>query len=201
MQKNNNSNGSLSFIIFLVFVLSFTLQWFPENGLAEEADLQYLPTRYGIAVMGGNTYTPENNTTFALLSGFILFDYKKVWHNKAPEPLRFKVEFNAGVTTRPETCAIVSSGIFALYYLNSLTSDVLRPYVEGGIGIIYTDFQIKGQGLRFNFNPQMGIGTEFKTGPNVTNFSALRLHHISNGGLHHDNSGINSVVLMVGRYF
>ena len=201
MQKISESNVLLPLVIFLVFVFSFSLPWLPGDGLAEEADLQYLPTRYGMAVLGGNTYTPENNISFALLSGFILFDYKKVWHNKAPEPLRFKVEFNAGVTIRPETCAIVSSGIFALYYLNSLTSDVLRPYVEGGIGIIYTDFQIKGQGLRFNFNPQMGIGTEFKTGPNVTNFSALRLHHISNGGLHHDNSGINSVVLMVGRYF
>jgi hypothetical protein len=47
----------------------------------------------------------------------------------------------------------------------------------------------------------MGIGTEIKSRSGVSFFSALRLHHISNGGLHHDNRGINSVVLIVGRFF
>ncbi len=198
MQKNKMGHIPLLFSIFLVVAFSSFLPWMPEKGLAEEAEL---PTRYGLAIAGGNTYSPENDITFALLSGFILFDYEKVWHHKAPEPLRFKVEFNAGFTTRPETRAVISSGILALYYLRSLATNVLRPYIEGGIGIIYTDFQVKGQGLRFNFNPQMSIGTEFKTSSNVTLFSVLRLHHISNAGLHHENRGINSVVLMLGRYF
>ena len=198
IQKNKGGHIALLCIILPIVAISLFLAWIPEKGLAEDAEL---PTRYGLAIEGGNTYSPENNITFALLSGFILFDYEKVWHHKAPEPLRFKVEFNAGVTTRPETRAVISSGILALYYLKSLNTNALRPYVEGGIGIIYTDFQVKGQGLRFNFNPQMGIGTEFKTSSNVTLFSALRLHHISNAGLHHENRGINSVVLMLGRYF
>lgn len=172
-----------------------------QEASSEEKIAEGLHDRYGLSIAGGNTYSPENDITFALLSGFILFDYEKVWHHKAPEPLRFKVEFNAGVTTRPEARAIISSGILALYYLRSLTTNVLRPYIEGGIGIIYTDFQVKGQGLRFNFNPQMGIGTELKTSSNVTLFSVLRLHHISNAGLHHENRGTNSVVLMLGRYF
>jgi hypothetical protein len=29
----------------------------------------------------------------------------------------------------------------------------------------------------------------------------LRLHHVSNAGLHKDNRGINSVVLQVGFFF
>jgi lipid A 3-O-deacylase len=198
IQNKKGGYISLLRIILPIIALSFLLPCLLKKSLAEEAEL---PTRYGLAIVGGNTYSPENDITFALLSGFILFDYEKVWHHKAPDPLRFKVEFNAGVTTRPETRAVISSGILALYYLRSLTTNVLRPYIEGGIGIIYTDFQVKGQGLRFNFNPQMGIGTEFKTSPNVTFFSALRLHHISNAGLHHENRGINSVVLMLGRYF
>jgi len=198
IQKNKRGHIALLLIILPIVAIFLFLPSIPEKGLAEEAEL---PTRYGLAIEGGNTYSPENNITFALLSGFILFDYEKVWHHKAPEPLRFKVEFNAGVTTRPETRAVISSGILALYYLKSLNTNVLRPYVEGGIGFIYTDFQVKGQGLRFNFNPQMGIGTEFKTSSNVTLFSALRLHHISNAGLHHENRGINSVVLMLGRFF
>jgi len=76
-----------------------------------------------------------------------------------------------------------------------------RPYVEGGIGIIYTDFQLWGQGLRVNFNPQIGIGTEFSSGSSGSFFTAVRLHHISNGGLNHDNNGIDTLIILLGRYF
>ncbi|RMH43391.1 MAG: acyloxyacyl hydrolase, partial [Gammaproteobacteria bacterium] len=74
------------------------------------------------------------------------------------------------------------------------------PYIEGGIGLIYSDFQVAGQGLRFNFNPQLGIGLDRLTGETGW-FADLRLHHISNGNLHHDNRGINSLALVTGIYF
>jgi hypothetical protein len=32
-------------------------------------------------------------------------------------------------------------------------------------------------------------------------FGAIRLSHISNAGLHDDNRGVNSVVIMIGRFF
>lgn len=91
--------------------------------------------------------------------------------------------------------------MFALYYLEGFSYKSFRPYIEGGIGVIYTDFKVDGQGLRFNFNPQMGIGTEFKVGSDTTFFTALRLHHISNGGLNHENTGISSVTVSLGRFF
>ncbi|MBN2418000.1 MAG: acyloxyacyl hydrolase, partial [Deltaproteobacteria bacterium] len=69
------------------------------------------------------------------------------------------------------------------------------------IGIIYTDFQIPGQGLRMNFNPQLGVGTEIKTRFEKTMFMSLRIHHISNAGLDDENSGIDSVIGMFGFYF
>jgi hypothetical protein len=199
MKKSEAGLFSIPFIIIWLISSFFTLPC--QLTMAQNTELQNLPTRYGVALTGGNTYDPENNITFVLLSGFVLFDYERVWRHKAPDPLRFKVEFNAGVTTRPDTRAIISSGIFALYYMKGFSTENLKPYVEGGIGVIYTDFQLQDQGLRFNFNPQMGIGAEFTTASNITFLSSLRLHHISNGGLHHDNRGINSVVLMVGRYF
>ncbi len=161
----------------------------------------HAPDRYGMGLAIGNTYDPKNDITFVQASWFALFDYEKVWRHKAPEALRFKVEGNVGTTTRPDKRLIVSANIFSLYYLNSLASKDFKPYVEGGIGIIYTDFKVDGQGLRFNFNPQLGIGAEIAASSKNPFLLSLRLHHVSNGGLDKDNRGINAVTINLGRFF
>jgi lipid A 3-O-deacylase len=161
----------------------------------------HVPDRYGMGLVTGNTYDPTNDITFVQASLFGLFDYGKVWRNNAPEALRFKVEGNVGTTTRPDKRLIVSANIFSLYYINILASETFKPYVEGGIGIIYTDFKVDGQGLRFNFNPQLGIGAEIDAASKNPLLLSLRLHHVSNGGLDKDNRGINAVTINLGRFF
>lgn len=157
-----------------------------------------IPDRYGLAILYANTYKPVNDIGFLMAAAVAIFDYEKIWHHKAPEPLRFKIEVSAGSAVRDKSGFVGAANIFALYYLGKPAT--FRPYVEGGVGGIYTSFRVEGQGLRFNFNPQLGVGIEFNAG-NPIYFTAVRLHHISNGGLHHDNRGINSVALQVGRYF
>jgi hypothetical protein len=168
---------------------------------AEEASTEEIPTRYGLAGVLGKTFDPVTDIYFVQLSGFIMWDYDRVWHHWAPDPLRFKVEGNAGATTSPNTRAMISIGMMALYYLDFFSTARLLPYLEGGIGVMYTDFQVEGQGSRFNFNPQIGIGTEFKLDSGAPFFATLRLSHISNAGLHSENRGVNFVVLMIGRFF
>ena len=169
--------------------------------LAEEASTDEIPTRYALTGVLGKTYDPVTDIYFVQLSGFIMWDYDRVWHHWAPDPLRFKVEGNAGATTSPETRAMISIGMMALYYLDFFSGAQVRPYLEGGIGVMYTDFQVEGQGSRFNFNPQIGIGTEFKLDSGAPFFATIRLSHISNAGLHRENRGVNFVVLMIGRFF
>jgi lipid A 3-O-deacylase len=169
--------------------------------LAQEVSAEDIPARYGLAGVIGKTFDPVTDIYFVQLSGFIMWDYDRVWRHWAPDPLRFKVEGNAGVTTSPEARAMISIGMMALYYLDFLSTARLRPYLEGGIGVIYTDFQVKGQGSRFNFNPQIGIGSEFKLNSGATFFATTRLSHISNAGLHSENRGVNFVVLTIGRFF
>ena len=164
-------------------------------------EVDKITTRYGMAAVLGKTFDPINDIYFTQISGFIMWDYDKVWRHWAPDPLRFKVEGTAGLTVSPKTRAMVSVGMMALYYLEFISSDRLEPYLEGGIGVVYTDFQVEGQGSRFNFNPQIGIGTEFEGDSGPPFFGAVRLSHISNAGLHDDNRGVNSVILMIGRYF
>jgi len=167
----------------------------------DDEKVENIPTRYGMAAVVGNTFDPDDDISFVQLSGFIMWDYDKVWRHWAPESLRFKVEGTAGLTTSPNTRGMVSIGMMALYYLEFISNHRLSPYIIGGIGVIYTDFQVDGQGSRFNFNPQIGIGTEFKVDSGPPFFGAVRLSHISNAGLNDDNRGVNSVILIIGRFF
>ena len=164
-------------------------------------EVDKIPMRYGMAAVLGHSFDPDDDINFVQASGFVMWDYDKVWHHWAPEPLRFKVEGTAGLTTSPQTRGMASVGMMALYYLEFFSSHRLNPYIEGGIGVIYSDFKVDGQGSRFNFNPQIGIGTEIQADSGPPFFGAVRLSHISNAGLHDDNRGVNSVVIMIGRFF
>lgn len=195
---SNEIKYRINAILLLMLLVSLLS---PNKISAEENKDEYAPTRYGLAFTTGNTYNPTDNIGFYMMSGFSLYDYEKVWKHKAPEPLRFKVEGNIGVANDSKTRLVASMNIFALHYLDLITNQTFRPYIEGGVGIIYTDFQVKGQGLRINFNPQLGLGTEIKLKPGSTFFFSLRLHHISNGGIDDENRGINSVMCMLGYLF
>ena len=168
---------------------------------AGDDQVDKIPTRGGMAAVLGDTFDPDEGIYFVQLSGFIMWDYDKVWHHWAPEALRFKAEVTAGLTTSPRTRAMVSVGMMAPYYLDFISNHRLNPYIEGGIGVIYTDFKVEGQGSRFNFYPQAGIGTEIQVDSGPPFFGAVRISHVSNAGLHDDNRGMNSVILMIGRFF
>lgn len=184
----------------LIFCFLFIINC-PKSILAEEKNSEEIPDRYGLATVIGYNYDPSENIVFGLLSAFALYDYDKIWPHAAPEALRFKVEISAGATVKNEKGAILSAGVLALYYLDSLAGENYRPYIEGGIGGIYTQWQVEGQGSKVNFNPQIGVGTEFSLGSGPSFLMGLRLHHISNAGLDDDNRGVNSIVFVLGRFF
>jgi hypothetical protein len=157
--------------------------------------------RYGMSLEVADVYDPQRNIGFGLVTAFGLFDYGKVWHQDRPKELCFKVEGALGSTFSPNVRAMASLGMLALYNFDRIATPRIRPYFEAGIGAIYTDFRVKGQGLRFNFNPQLGFGAEFPQKDGPASFMALRLHHISNANIVHDNRGVNAVMLQVGRFF
>jgi hypothetical protein len=198
----NNSNQTEVFRkICLVVFYGLAIISFPQATLAGEDTPDKIPNRYGLSLNIGNTYDPSGDTGFVMLTGLGLFDYDKIWPHAAPEALRFKVEVSAGSTWTSNKDFMASASIFALYYIDRFAKGSIQPYVEGGIGGIYTEWKVDGQGSHLNFNPQLGIGTEFLVGPAATYLAALRLHHISNAGLKEDNRGANSIVFVIGRFF
>jgi hypothetical protein len=196
-----------SVVIIAIAVISVFFWAWPQVIIAEERLTDNVPTRYGMAGVWGKTFDPVTDINFVQLSGFIMWDYDRIWHHWAPEPLRFKVEGTVGATTTPETRAIISVEMLALYYLDFISGFKTTPYVEGGIGLAYTDFQVEDpqppherQGSRVNFNPLIGIGLEFDTESGSSYFATVRLSHISNSNLHKENRGVNSVVFLIGRF-
>lgn len=165
-------------------------------------DTRYEPNRYGIMISGGHTYKISEEVGFTNVSIFASFDYDKIWRHWAPKNLMWKLELTSGMTFTPHKKNLTSITMIAQYYFinNTWTSFKIRPYLEGGIGGIYTDFQIKDQGSKINFNPQAGLGTEFNIGER-NYFVSIRYHHVSNANFHKLNRGINSVVVFLGFYF
>lgn len=160
-----------------------------------------IPDQFGMSAEYGYTYNPHQNIGFLLARVFAIYDYGAVWRQDRPKALRFKVEGAAGSTVNPASDLIASLNMLALYYPGRLGDRSLRPYVEAGIGAIYTQFRVTGQGLHFNFNPLLGVGCELPQQDGKSLFAAIRLHHISNAGINHENRGVNSVVLQIGRFF
>ena len=197
MNKNSLNNLIIGAVL-LLFIFSFSQTAWAETAVSESEEI---PNQYGLGLTGGSTYDPVSDINFLQINAFALFDYDKIWPHAAPEPLRFKVECNLGATTSSPHRAIASGNILALYYLDYFSTHSLRPYMEAGIGVIYTDFQVKGQGLRVNFNPQFGIGTEVYINSKPAFYIALRAHHLSNAEIDEDNRGVNSVTLTAGRFF
>ena len=191
--------GKTRYNLIIIGALLFTMTNTVNSTRAAEAVSP--PGRYSLAGNFGNSYSPGNEILFIQLAAAALFDYDQVWPHEAPEPLRFKVEGSAGIATTPHSRALLSINMLALYFIDTLTTATFRPYIEAGIGVIYNDYQVDGQGLRINFNPQLGIGTEILNTDAAPWFIACRLHHISNGGLDDDNLAINSLMLQVGRFF
>lgn len=188
----------LLFLLLLACLLTAVVPVSAENKPVEAPE--YAPVRYGIALLGGMAYDPQN-IGLAIVQGQMLFDYAQIFWHKAPDDLRLKFEVNAGLTLDGRKRGLLAVNMLALRYLGGYALADWTPYVEAGIGLIYTDFRVAGQGLNLNFNPQAGVGFEHALSDGRALTTALRLHHLSNGNTYKENRGINSALLMIGYLF
>jgi len=88
-----------------------------------------------------------------------------------------------------------------LNYSDKITSRI-APYIEGGVGIVYTTQHTHEQGTQYNFLSQGGAGLQFFLNDSFAVKGGYRFRHMSNAGITDDNSGINHHFLLVGlSYF
>ncbi len=188
--------------IGLFLALGVLLVFWADPGFAQEKTAP-IPPMTGLSLNLGYTYDPCVNIWFSQATFIKLYDYDQIWPHKAPAALRFKMEGSLGASRLDNSDIRLNTGaaVLALYYLSRFETGSIKPYVEAGVGLIYTDYRVSGQEYRFNFNPQAGLGMEIKRKNAAPWFFGVRFHHISNGGLGSSNRGQNSVVFLAGQYF
>jgi len=77
----------LKYLVCLAIFLFFSNN--SKFAISEDTKPDEIPTRYGLAAVLGDVFDPVTDINFFQLSGFIMWDYDRVWHHWAPEPLRF----------------------------------------------------------------------------------------------------------------
>jgi lipid A 3-O-deacylase len=156
------------------------------------------PHEEAVGIYGGTAYD-WSRMSFCLVNFQRLYKYSDVCPHNTPDRAKMKFEFNIGAAEGsdfPGQRIMVSGDILSVYEFDSPKNTKIVPYIEGGVGLIYSDFQRPDQGLRFNFNPVAGAGLRMGS-----KYIVVRLHHISNGGTNDNNRGVNSIMLGVGAYF
>lgn len=161
------------------------------------------PTRSGLSFSMGYIYDPHaDRDHFALISGFMKLDHDRAAFFKTPDFLRFKLEASAGGGWNKPWKGMFAVNMLSLCYIDRIAAENIRPYIEGGIGAMYTERRWKGQGLHFLHNPVAGAGVHITpSGSGSTYQISLRLFHASNGGLHRDNKAMNALLLSAGFIF
>jgi hypothetical protein len=77
----------------------------------------------------------------------------------------------------------------------------VRPFIEGGEGIVYTDLRKQDLGTRVQFTSQFGGGLEFDLRDGMALGLQARFRHMSNAGMASSNPGINTIYGLIGLTF
>ena len=150
-----------------ILVFAFLLLLFQGPVEAEDSQPENDTLKMGFALSYGNSFHPDNDIGFIQANYLAMFNNEHFGTQTLPKNLRFKVELNFGGTTTPDHWLMVSGAGLALYYLDFLDSPSVRPYIEGGLGIIYTGFRVEGQGSHLNFNPKAEDWPGIPHGPSI----------------------------------
>lgn len=92
-------------------------------------------------------------------------------------------------------------GVTALAARLVFGEHAVRPFLEGGEGVVYTDLRKQDLGSRLQFTSQIGAGLEVDVRPGMAFGFQVRFRHMSNAGMASSNPGINTLYGLVGLTF
>lgn len=93
-------------------------------------------------------------------------------------------------------------GLFPLLTYSFDVGSVISPYIEGGLGMLYTGLRGYNLGGHFAFTEVIGTGVTCFVTENVAFSVGGRFRHVSNASLYKNNAGLNSYIAMLGiSYF
>lgn len=100
------------------------------------------------------------------------------------------VEPFTNVVVSPGTNAEIGCSFFLRYSVK--LSTWIAPYLEVGLGYVYTTQHVHEQGSQSNFLTQPGIGAQFFIGKHYALTVGYRYRHMSNAGMATPNRGVDS---------
>src|SRR6185369_14151519 len=88
-------------------------------------------------------YDPNFKLSSVLASVSAWYDHGTLWDRVRSGSKVFKLEGVAGSLVRPELRGVASLNMMSMYYPGFMENGRFRPYMEAGIGVIYTDYQVE----------------------------------------------------------
>jgi opacity protein-like surface antigen len=121
---------------------------------------------------------------------------KKINFNP-PSLLEFQIEpYIAGISD-PE--ANIETGVAFFIKVGILPeTSKFQPYIKAGSGFDYMSLHTREQGTQFNFASTGALGIHYFFKKNIAFTMEGRYRHLSNAGIDHPNSGINTAFAVTG---
>lgn len=137
--------------------------------------------------------------------GFLLWERADRWLTAHGVAGRWVIEPWAGFVNdehNPHKTSGFEIGVNPLFGKLTFGDWRLRPFLEGGEGVLYTDRRKEQLGSGgFFFSSQVGAGVEYALRPNLALSFAIRYRHISTAGITSANAGLNTLIALVGVTF
>jgi hypothetical protein len=111
--------------------------------------------------------------------------------------LQFQLEPFISLVTNPDTN--IETGTSFLLKMGILPQTwKFQPYIKAGVGMVYMTQHTKEQSTQFNFIEQGGLGFHYFFRKNTAFTLEGRFRHLSNAGIDHPNTGINTYFAVAG---
>ncbi len=111
--------------------------------------------------------------------------------------LQFQIEPFISFVSQPDNN--VETGTSFLLKMGILPqTSKLQPFILAGLGMVYMTQHAREQSTQFNFTEQAGIGVHYFFRKNIAFTLEGRFRHLSNSGMKHPNTGINTQFVIAG---
>jgi len=111
--------------------------------------------------------------------------------------LQFQIEPFISFVAEPDTnVEIGTSFLFKIGILPQTSK--FQPFILAGPGMVYMTQHTREQSTQFNFIEQAGMGMHYFFRKNIAFTLEGRFRHLSNSGIKHPNSGINTQFIFAG---
>lgn len=160
-----------------------------------------LPVRESGIVTGIGTGSLRNQNDYmpVPIIWHIGYDFKPVLEkiNFSPKSIvELYLEPQINPVASPSLNAEFGCGIGFHIIFN--TSSKICPYITFGSGLIYMTQSTEEQSTKYNFQDQAGIGIYYFIGEKKAINFGYKIRHISNLGIKHPNSGIDTHMAEIG---